>query len=78
MSIADAYNACRKLVRTLDMGDNLYQTLSQQLERYLVKVLDKLKANSKDQAQWLDLLASEWKSFENRMVRFSNNCHNAD
>ncbi|KAG9102837.1 hypothetical protein FRC06_000983 [Ceratobasidium sp. 370] len=67
MSITEAYHACRTLVRTMDMGEDVYRTLSQQLEQYLSKMLSRLKADCKSQVEWLDLLAEEWRSFENRL-----------
>ncbi|KAG8700243.1 hypothetical protein FRC08_004824 [Ceratobasidium sp. 394] len=51
----------------MDMGEDIYRTLSQQLEQYLSKMLSRLKADRKSQVDWLDFLAEGWRSFENRL-----------
>ncbi|KAG8745667.1 hypothetical protein FRC10_007364 [Ceratobasidium sp. 414] len=71
MPITEAYHACRTLVRTMDMGEDIYRTLSQQLDQYLSKMLSKLKADRKSEVDWLGLLAEEWRSFENKLVGLS-------
>jgi predicted RecB family endonuclease len=69
MSVTEGYHACRTLVRSMDMGEDIYRVLHQQLEQYLSKLLSKLNASSDNQVEWLDLLATEWRTFENRLVR---------
>lgn len=68
MSITEAYHACRTLVKSLDMGENIYDNLAQQLERYRTRTLDTLKSNKAKQVEWLDLFATQWQSLENRLV----------
>ncbi|QRV88795.1 cullin family [Ceratobasidium sp. AG-Ba] len=67
MSITEAHHACRTLVRAMDMGENVYRALSQQLEQYITKLSSKMTKSQENQAEWVDLLAGEWKSFENRL-----------
>jgi hypothetical protein len=68
MSITEAYHACRTLVRSMNMGEDIYRVLNQQLEQYRINVLNILKSSKAKQVEWLDLLATEWQLFENRLV----------
>jgi hypothetical protein len=72
MSISEAYASCRVLVRTMDMGEDVYRILTQQLEQYLMKLLGELKPSTALPMAWLDILATEWKLFDNRLVSIHN------
>ncbi|KAJ1306719.1 hypothetical protein OPQ81_007709 [Rhizoctonia solani] len=67
MSISEAYVSCRVLVRSMDMGEDVYRTLTQQLEKYQAKLLTELKSSAALPVEWLNSLAAEWKLFDNRM-----------
>ncbi|CAE7222896.1 unnamed protein product [Rhizoctonia solani] len=67
MSISEAYASCRVLVRSMDMGEDIYRTLTQQLEKYRVKLLGELKSSTALPMEWLNSLATEWKLFDNRL-----------
>ncbi|ELU43489.1 hypothetical protein AG1IA_02470 [Rhizoctonia solani AG-1 IA] len=68
MSISEAYVSCRVLVRNMDMGEDIYRILTQQLEQYRTKLLGELKPSTALPMTWLDVLATEWKLFDNRLV----------
>ncbi|KAF8677575.1 cullin family [Rhizoctonia solani] len=67
MSISEAYVSCRVLVRNMDMGEDIYRILTQQLEQYRTKLLGELKPSTALPMTWLDVLATEWKLFDNRL-----------
>ncbi|KAH7335370.1 Cullin family-domain-containing protein [Rhizoctonia solani] len=67
MSINEAYASCRILVRSMDMGEDVYRTLNQQLEQYQMKLLGELKSSTALPMEWLNSLATEWKLFDNRL-----------
>lgn len=67
MSITEAYHACRTLVRAMDMGEDIYRILSQQLEQYITRLSSKMTGNHEDLSKWICLLAEEWRLFENRL-----------
>ncbi|KAF8705137.1 cullin family, partial [Rhizoctonia solani] len=67
MSISEAYVSCRVLVRNMDMGEDIYRILTQQLEQYRTKLLGELKPSTALPMTWLDVLATEWKLFDDRL-----------
>ncbi|KAL5633304.1 hypothetical protein ACGC1H_003713 [Rhizoctonia solani] len=67
MSISEAYASCRLLVRSMDMGEDIYRTLTQQLEKYQTKLLGELKPSTALPMEWLSSLATEWKLFDSRL-----------
>ncbi|KDN47655.1 hypothetical protein RSAG8_03445, partial [Rhizoctonia solani AG-8 WAC10335] len=67
MSISEAYASCRILVRSMDMGEDIYRALTQQLEKCQMKLLGELKSNTALPMEWLNSLATEWKLFDNRL-----------
>ncbi|KAG8762296.1 hypothetical protein FRC11_010035 [Ceratobasidium sp. 423] len=51
----------------MDMGEDVYRTLTQQLEKYRAKLLSELKPSPVLPMEWLNSLATEWKLFDNRL-----------